>query len=306
LAWTATSDDLADAIRECAALPDAGSPTDAEIFRVADREIQTRFVPFMRSLRENYGVKTTEQALTVGTSDYRIPSAAQGGTLRFVTIVDSAGVERNLPQVPLQYDAKWNQNGTPIAFTTIDDKIRLFPSPDTANTLRMLYYRRPSKLVAVSSCFPVASKTSTQVVVTGTPSWTSGTPIDVVQANPHFAQVIDHNAATRSSSTFTIASSVATTDVAVGDYVCEHMTTCVVGLPAELYYALVSATAAQLLNSDGDNAGFAREMAQCERIMLNARDTLAPRVDGAPRTIVGLNSPLRSGGGRRRSSWDTA
>jgi hypothetical protein len=376
LAWTATSDDLADAIRECAAIPDAGTLTDAEIFRVADREIQTRFVPFMRSLRENYGVKTTEQTLTAGTADYRIPSDAQGGTLRLVTIVDSAGVERNLPQVPLQYDQRWSQNGTPVAFTTIDDKIRLFPTPDTANTLRMLYYRRPSRLVPLSECAEIVSATDTVARITyegylATQADT-GDPFDIVQAQPHFAVLVDGEAPAINAVSYsiTITSAVATAieisggsgwtptvgDVVVqgstvvtvtavslatiffvsasglsagaatayeptatftgldldalgvvaGDYVCRHMETCVVQLPAELYYALVSATAAQLLNSDGDQAGFMREMAQCERIMLNARDILAPRVDGAPRAVVSLNSPLRSGGGRRRSSWDTA
>lgn len=300
MTWTATSDDLADAVRERAALPDAGSPLDAEIFRVADNEIQTRFVPFIRSLRENYGLTSSDTTLTVGTADYRIPSDSQGGSLRYVQIVDSSGVETNLPQVPIQYDQFTNTNGVPKGFAIVNDKVRLFPTPDTANTLRLFYYRRPSKLVAVASCFPVASKTSTDVVVTGTPSWTSGTSIDVVQGVPHFAVLIDGNAATRSGSTFTVVNSASTADVATTDYVCEHMTTCVVQLPAELYYALVSATAAQLLNQDGDGAGFAREMAQCERIMAQAKALLAPRVDGAPQLIVGVNSPLRSG---RRRRW---
>jgi hypothetical protein len=305
LAWTATSDDFADAVRECAALPDAGSPTDAEIFRVADREIQTRFVPFLRTLRENYGVKTTTQTLTVGTAEYRIPSDAQGGTLRLVTIVDSAGVERNLPQVPLQYDERWNQNGRPVAFCVVDDKVRLFPAPDTAETLRMMYYRRPSKLVAVSSCRTITGKTSTTVTTNTTPSWSSGTPIDIVQGNPHFAVLVDGNAATYVTTTTTLVGGATTTDVTTSDYVCEHMTTCVVQLPAELYYALVSAASAQLLNSEGDQPGFMREMAQCERLMADARAILAPRVDGAPRVIVSSNSPLRGGRRRRGPTWDT-
>lgn len=303
MAWP-TTDDFADAVRECAALPDAGSPSDAEVFRAADREILTRFVPFLRTIRENYGVKTTTQALTVGTSDYRIPSDAQGATLRSLVLVKSDGTERNLTQLQIQDDERWSTNGVVRGFALIDDMVRLFPAPDTADTLRILYYRRPSKLVAVASCFPVASKTSTTVTVTGTPSWTSGTPIDIVQANPHFTQVVDNNAATRSGSVFTLVSSAPTTDVAVGDYACLHMETCVIGLPAELYYALVSATAAQLLNTDGDAQGFAREMAQCQRIMADARAILSPRIDGAPKFVFARNSPLRARH-RRTPTWDS-
>lgn len=377
MAWTATTDDFADAVRECAGLPDAGSPTDAELFRVADREIQTRFVPFMRSLREEYGVATTTQTLVVGTSDYRVPSDAQGGTLRLVTIVDSAGVERNLPQVPLQYDQKWSQNGTPVAFSMIGNKVRLFPTPDTAQTLRLLYYRRPSKLVPLSECAEILSVTSTvaQITYEGyvATQTDTGDPFDIVQAQPHFAALVDGEEPTIGADSYVIdILSAAGTSVSIdtgsgwtpavgdaiaqgsntvyvsfasgfptifnvtpgdvlttgaafayhatatfsgldldalgvvaGDYLCRHMETCVVTLPAELYYALISATAAQVLNTESDQAGFIREMTQCERIMQNARDILAPRVDGAPRVVIGLNNPMR-GGRRRGSTWNTA
>lgn len=305
MAWTATTDDLADAIRECAALPDAGTLADAEIFRVADREIQTRFVPFMREVREGYGLTYTSQTLTVGTADYRIPSDAQGGTIQSLVYVDSSGNERNLTRLTIQDDQEWSTNGSVRGYALYGDKIRLFPAPDTADTLRIWYYRRPSKLVAVASCVTVSSKTSTTLTTSGTPTWASGTPIDVVQANPHFAVVIDGNAATYVTTTTTLAGSATTTDVTVGDYVCEHMTSCVVGLPAELYYALVSATAAQLLNSDGDPQGFAREMAQCERLMRDARSILSPRADGSPRFIFPRNSPTRSRF-RRQPGWDVS
>jgi hypothetical protein len=295
VSWT--TDTLVDKIRRRASLPDAGTPTDQEILDVATEELLSRFVPFVRSCRENYGVKTTTQTLVVGTSDYRIPSDAQGATLRLVTLVDSAGNERDIDQVPIQYDQFSSTNGTPRGFCVIDDMVRLIPTPDRADTLRLLYYRRPSALVPVASCFPVASKTDTTVVVTGTPSWASGTPIDVVQALPHFTTLLDDNAATLATSTFTVADSASTSAVAVGDYVCLHMETCIPGIPAELHAALVSATAAQLLVEEGDAQGAAMEMSNAERIMNAARATLTPRVDGAPRLIVSSNSPLRS---RRR------
>lgn len=375
MAWTATTDDFADAVRECAALPDAGTLTDAEIFRVADREIQTRFVPFMRSLRENFWLTTTTETLTVGTSDYRIPGDAQGGTVRMVSIVDSSDVERNLEQVPIQADAVWSENGTPRWFAIVGNKIRLFPTPDTAETLRILYYRRPSKLVPVADCVTFISNTSgvLHVAYDDNDAISAMGDVDIVQAHPPFSLLVDgrdpslsipgnaininsvsnvdadHDAIVtvdpetiavgdtiiKSSVEYTVTSvqsvndfvvtptGISTgvgvfihatitpggeaSDAEVGDYISSHMETCVVQLPAELYYALVSATAAQILNTEGDSAGFAREMAQCERIMQQARAILAPRADGAPRVILGLNSPMRRGMNfRHRSGWDTA
>jgi hypothetical protein len=302
VSWTTNT--LVSQVLRRAALPSAGPPSDQEILDVATEEIRTRFVPFLREIREGYGLTSTTQTLTVGTADYRIPSDASGGAIHSLVYVDSAGNERNLTQLTVQDDQEWSTNGAVRGYALIGDKIRLFPAPDTADTLRILYHRRPSSLVPVNECFPVASKTSTTVTVTGTPSWTSGTPVDIVQYLPHFAQVVDNNAATRSSSTFTLASSAPTTDIVAGDYVCLHMETCVPGLPAELHAALVSATAAQLLVEDGDAQGAAMEMASCQRIMDAARATLSPRADGSPRFLIPRNSPTRSRL-RRQPGWDT-
>lgn len=295
VSWT--TDTLVSKVRRRANLPDGGSPSSQEILDVASEEILTRFVPFLRSLQENYGVTSTTQALTVGTAEYTIPSDAQGSTVRLVEYIDAAGVERVLPQLTLQDEQLWSTNGYVRGFVVVGNKVRLLPAPDRAETIRISYYRRTSALVPVSSCFPVANTTSTTVTVTGTPSWTSGTPIDIVQSLPHFAQLLDGNAATRSGSVFTVASSASTTDIVAGDYVCLHMETCIPGLPAELHAALVSATAAQLLSEDSDQAGFMREMAQCERIMAGAVKVLAPRADGAPSYVISRNAPLRN---RRR------
>jgi hypothetical protein len=303
VSWT--TDTLVSQVRRRAAVPDTGTPTAQEILDVATEEIRTRFVPFIREQREAFGLKTTTRTLTVGTADYRIPSDASGGAIHSLVYVKSDGTERNLVRLTVQDDREWSTNGTVRGYELIDGKVRLYPAPDTADTLRILYFRRPSALVPVSSCFPVASKTSTTVVVTGTPSWTSGTPIDVVQYLPHFDQVVDDNAATRSTSTFTLASSAPTTDIVAGDYVCLHMETCIPGIPAELHAALVSATAAQILVEEGDAQGAAMETANAQRIMDAARATLSPRADGSPRFLIPRNSPTRSRY-RRTAGWDVS
>jgi hypothetical protein len=222
VAWTATSDDLADAIRECAAIPDAGTVTDAEIFRVADREIQTRFVPFMRQVREGYGLTYTSQTLTVGTADYRIPSDAQGGTIQSLVYVDSSGNERNLTRLTIQDDQEWSTNGSVRGYALYGNKIRLFPAPDTADTLRIWYYRRPSKLVALSGAAEIVSIDDAVASITydGYLAVNSfyGEPLDIVQANPPFDLIVDGVDATLTGSQYaiTITSAIGTSTQIAG------------------------------------------------------------------------------------------
>jgi hypothetical protein len=309
VSWTTTT--LLAAVRREAQVPDSGSSTafghtDQEILDIATNEIQTRIVPFLRSCRENYLLRSTTQTLTVDTSDYRIPSDSQAAGIHSVIYLDANSLEHKLVQRPIQDDVGYVDSGVPRAFAVLDDKIRLFPTPDTANTIRILYYRRASALVPVASCYPVASKTSSTIVVTGTPDSTfNGTGIDVVQAKPHFSVLLDNNAATLSTSTFTVVSSASTADVAVGDYVALHMETCIPGVPAELWHALVTCVGARLLDEEGDAGGFARKMALAEATMQRARAILSPRVDGAPRFVVTRNSPLRGAARRGGRTWDT-
>jgi hypothetical protein len=369
-----TTDRLIERVRERANVPDAGAPSDSHILDVATIELHTRITPFLRSIREGYGLKTTTQALTVGTSDYRIPSDAQGDTIHSLVLVKSDGTERNLTRIEVQDDERWSTNGRVRGYCLIGSKIRLLPAPDTADTLRILYYRRMSELVPLSDCAAIVSIDDGVAGITydGYLAVNSfyGVPLDIVQAKPPFDLIVDDvdatltgaqyviditsaigtacqiaggsgwtpavgDVVTQGSNSVTVAtyngiptlftvtpgfvlttgaafaseSSVDfgdadTADAEAGDFICQHMTTCVPQIPAELHAALVSATAAQLLVEDGDAQGAAIESANATRIMEAARMVLSPRADGSPRFLVTRNSPTRNRR-RRQAGWDS-
>jgi hypothetical protein len=368
-----TTETFVEHVRRRANMPDAGSPTDQEILDVANAELATRFVPFLRETAEGYGLKTTTRTLTVGTADYRIPADAQGDAIHSLVLVKSDGTERNLRRLTIQDDEEWSTNGAVRGYCLIGSKIRLLPAPDAADTLRIVYYRRLSSLVPRSSCGEILSISGTDFVLDYSDYVAtqdrSGESFDLVQHEPPFDLVFDDTAATISATataiditfaaglaimidvgsgwsptvgdsisqgtvfvevTFVTSPTIFTvsetgllvgaasayeitgsfggaslSDASEGDFVCDHMTTCIPPIPAELHPALVSATAAQLLVEDGDAQGAAMETANAQRIMDAARATLSPRADGSPRFLIPRNSPTRSRL-RRQPGWDVS
>jgi hypothetical protein len=305
----ATTDVLVSRIRERAAVPDSGSSTafgstDQQILDLAHEIALTRLEPAIRSVRESYNVVQTDTALAAADSYVAIPRDAQASAVQFVCGLDSNSRTFPLTRSNVQEWVYLDPTATatqPCKYLVEGDRIHLWPKLSASGTsLRIRYFRRLSAFVPVSSCYPVASKTSTTIVVTGTPSggtW-SGTGIDVVQIKPPFRVLIDNDLATLSTSTFTIVGGSSTSEVTVGDYVCLHMETCVPGVPLEMHGCLASLTAAQLLSMEGDAEGARREQGAGERMLASALELLTPRVEEAPQYIINRSSPLRAG--RRR------
>jgi hypothetical protein len=190
-----TTDRLIERVRERANVPDAGAPGDSHILDVATIELHTRITPFLRSIREGYGLKTTTQALTVGTADYRIPSDAQGDTIHSLVLVKSDGTERNLTRLEVQDDEHASTNGRVRGYCLIGSKIRLLPAPDTADTLRILYYRRMSELVPTDECIevPFASDADgeIQIYYSDYDTIDADTEVDIVRGVPAFDLLSD-------------------------------------------------------------------------------------------------------------------
>jgi hypothetical protein len=291
-------------------VPDSGSSTafgstDQEILNLAYEVATTRLVPAIRGVRENYNATYADTALVAADSYVPVPRDAQASQVQHVQLLDSNG--RPLPLFRADM-GEWTYldptlTGRPSRFYIEGDRIHLWPKVAAAgDTLRVRYFRRLSSFVPVSSCFPVASKTSTTIVVTGSPGASfDETGIDVVQVEPPFRVLLDDNAANLVTSTFTVAGNASTSEVSVGDYVCLHMETCVPGIPAELHSVLVGMTAAALLRKEGFLQEYAAELADSERQLERVISMMEDRAEDAPRFIINRSSPLR--GGRRRASW---
>lgn len=305
---TWTTDTLVSRVRRLASLPSAtaGGPTDAELLDIAYEEMLSVFQPILRLTQESYATTTTDISITSGTSLYRIPRKAQGGTVRDVRLVKSDGRTYNLMELQPTDAPSFEPAGSTVAWCIEGDHIRLLPEPGSTMSgwsIRVWYYRRQSKLVPVSSCYDIASTTSTTIVVSSDPSYGSTTEFDVVFAGPQFDIVLDGATASWSTTTATFGGGEDLSELSVGDYVCAHMETCVPRLPEILHPALASSVAAQVLMEIGDRAGAAGQIQQRDRLVQASRTALDPRTDASPDFIINRGSVLRNSGNFGRSRW---
>jgi len=303
---TWNSDDLINAIKPAAQLPDAytGAFTSAELLQFANEEMDTRLAPLVRQAASEHWVKSATSALTVDQADYRIHWRAMAAGLRQVSIVDSNGNEYEpLPQIAPDLlgvhanagSVLWPQG---VAFAVRGDMITLAPAPSvTSGNLKQYFYLRRPRLVAATAVAAItAINTSTRVVTCsgGLPSaFTSSTPFDLTRAKaPHDTLGFDL-AATKSGNDLTFAATLPT-ELAVGDYVSLADQTYLIPLPAELFPLLVRAVVGRIHEALGDPRAKFNE-AKLELIEEKARTLIAPRVDGRSPRIVNRHSPLRGG-----------
>lgn len=299
MAWT--SDDLVADIRLRAQLPDAASDgafTDANLLSFADDEISTRIVPVLRDAREDYWIAQEDTACDGSTVDFPTPTRAQSNTLRDVLLVGSGGNEQSIPRVPSTQMWRYGTSGA-LRFAMLGDVVRLVgETPSSDYTLRLRYYRRPSKLVESTACAQVTSVTASDVEATAA-IFTTNDLVDLVEAVPPFRATGDSFTATVSGTTHSFVDSDAvavdpsTLGVAVGDWVCPEGQTCVVPLPTELFPLLSRLTVTAVLEAKGDRQGANSSWIVAERLLAELKGVVQPRVDGEAKRVINRNSPLR-------------
>ena len=264
-----TTDDLVASVRRRGQLPAAsadGKLTDADILALAFEEIETLIYPLVTSAREEYWVVASSTSIVANQENYRIPARATAAGLRDVLFQDSGGARYSLPYIDLAESWQWRSNSSTfwpqgMAFTLSDSEVVLLPTPTSAvGKVFFFFTRQHSRLVAVSACAKVTGISGAIYTCDTVPAtWSTSTPVDLLQAGPNFAALADDetpdSVTTGAAGNVTLGSAV--TDVAVGDYVALAGETCVIQILRELHPLLVSATLVRVLESIGDREGLA-------------------------------------------------
>lgn len=178
---------------------------DPRILRALNRLIDAYLMPFIMRARKNHFVTYKDQTLVSGTAAYPLPSAACGGKLRALHLVDSTGTPvGKLDEAPLEDVINFgagvfgsNPTGYPRKYYFRGNSVVLFPSPSgfpAGTTLRSYFPARPNALVLPTACvqisgFPAGAPAgSFRVGYTGTaPSgFVSNATCDLVQNTPGF------------------------------------------------------------------------------------------------------------------------
>lgn len=296
-----TADALLEEIRRGGSLPATASTgtADADLLAHADSEIRDTLVPLILGVMEEYYERIFDLTLTSGLAAYRIPKRAALSRINSVQLINTGAspsftLSRIEPKRALELSSV-PASGQPWAYYLEGSRIVLFPTPTATGTLRIRAMVRPGRLALLAATGSIAAtvvtgdaSTSFVLTITGH-SYTTATPVDVVAATPSFEYIAPDvtPTAVSAATTITLPGSAFSTDPAVGDYVVAPDTSPFVQLPIELHPALVELTVARVLRARGVMTEAGNHAQEAQRLVELGIKALTPRVDAAPRKIVG-------------------
>lgn len=261
--------------------------TDAEYLKLIDDELQTRLVPLIMSVRENYylvnkrytiqvtdvlgfgddnfGLLPFGSPIPISTSD--LLERAIGLITKDIWSVNSQGTfQQGIAQLSFQ-DIKNSAIANGYYFE--NSKIVFYPAQAFNNQqIRVFFFRKPNQLVPSTDCARIvfSNPTNSTIQVDTMPSsWVIGTRLDILRGKQGFDSVID-------SVTITgfVGSDIYLTEVPEGinsgDLVCPEGQACVAQIPVNAYPLLEQLGAIKILESLKDTVGMKNAMAQYERL----------------------------------------
>lgn len=293
MAWLA-SDFLAE-VRQAAAL--AASNTyapegqkDADILRLADRELQTALLPLMLGVREEWFVIKKSVAFTASVKRVRVPARSIAGRLRDVRCTIG---NVDTPLVRLQTtDKPWIQpqptTGPAYGYYLEGEWVVFLPPPQQGGTLDLYYLARPGRLTITPDDYRVITAVDAAGVpgATAFATWTycDGTKlVDFVRGSSGLGPLQQDVSAVETGATndeFTV-STEASGFIEVGDYITKPDLTPVVPLPVELHGALVARVTAALHRQNQKMPQADMEEGNARRIEDKAVQLLTKRVESA-------------------------
>jgi hypothetical protein len=318
MAWL-TSDLLAD-VRRSGMFPDSapGGVSDADILAQADKELQSRLLPLVLAVREEFYVQQTLQPIVGGQQFYRIPGRSIGNKLRDVLLQMSNNTLTSLPRIAPEQVAElaYQPGQYPWGYYLESDSVMLMPSPQSTNGAQLLmkYLLRPGSLVTHNDnhtphVVAVSTLNSTTTRITHTGSATFNTdaqlPLDIVSIKPPFRTVMISVTPTAYATgqidvpTASLPSDFTTANfgggAGFGAIISLAETTPVVQLPPELFNLLCQRTLCRLLQAVGDLESLQSAEAQAAAMERGALTLITNRTEGEPKKVMGrlLQYPRR-------------
>jgi hypothetical protein len=282
-----TTSDLLASVNRLAFIP-AGQVTfsNAEILAVADEETQTKIMPRLMAIREEFFVYPYTTAVTANKRLYPIPPRSIGGMVREVRLINAQGTYLDLERI--EPEAVQSQStGSPTQFYLEGESVALYPIPNSSSaTLEISFFIEQGRLVDVTESGVIGTIDTVNNIVTlaTIPStWATGQSFDFASSKGSQAYKGLDNTGTVSSNTIQFSSLPSTLEV--GDYVTIAETSVLVQLPRNMRAVLSQFTAARLL--EAQNQPGAEKMAETAVMSLEAGiRMLSPRVHGASRTMM--------------------
>lgn len=300
LPWSANS--LIADVRRSGMIPDstAAGYADSDILLQADKEMETRMVPLVLKVRQEYYVRYVDVSTVSGQASYRIPKRAAAQRVREVAMYrlnQFYNLARMEPEQVIR-NQPVNQLGVPYGFKMQSNSVVLVPTPGSGSgTLRIFYYLRPGRLVlesaaqqitAVEVDAPVAGQT--RFTMTSTTGLTTG-PLDfITNASGAECVAIDVPVVSSTGTKIVVASSYfdpAPSSSMVGDWITVADTSPLMQLPAELQGVFAQRVLCRMLQSGGDLQGLRAAEDNAKKMEDEALTLIQTRTDGNPSKMIG-------------------
>jgi len=304
-----TTDELLESIKISGVVPaNQQLLTDLRILSLCNEEVESKIVPKIQALNQDYFVTAETVPLVAYQSVVNIPTRAIGRTLRDIKVIDRGGITRNLKLIQLENAELYRYDAEPGSFYFQGDKVILNPAaPYGVTASLVLYYlQRPGRLVPTSFCSRITgvatdNETFTTFTVDQVPAgFTSNAVCDFIEGNSGNS-TLDKDKAITDISGAQITFGVVDPLVKIGDYIAPQYCSPVLQFPEDAFSYLVCLAGVRCLRALGDVEGAESLGKEIKEKREDFETLLAPRISGETIKIVNPNGLLRGmGRGRGR------
>lgn len=294
--------------------------TTADFLRLINETVRSKFVPLLKRTREDYLITRETLTLTAGRDKYPLPKRAAAEALKAIQY-EAGDVWPPLDRVTedTAHEHVGNTSaGAPCAFYLQDDSAVFVPVPAGGESIRFLYYFRPSRVVEADEVGEITAidTTTGQVTVkawdedagafsstTPPATFTTSATFDFVKGSPGFrCRAINLASSGVASNVLTFAAADLPAGLEVGDFVCIAGETPIAQLPAELHPVLAHEVSRVLLEAKGDDKAKAAKETVKEMVT-DAESMIQNRVQSAPKYVMNRNAPGHRPGLWRSGWW---
>lgn len=261
------------------------------LLAIANTELETCVLKQILSTSENYYL-TFEEFELVEDNTYSIPTRAIGAALVKVQLFNGTTIyEIARTEISQQFSTIASPSGN-FSFFIQGNYIILRPNPQVG-TLRLWYLMHPNRMVETNAAAQVSAINGNTVTVSSIPStFTTATPMDMIQDQPHFNWISIDQTPTNISG-LDITFDAVSSDLRVGDWLALAGQTPVPQIPVEFRPLVAQRVVVKYYESqnylDKMKAAQAKlkEMEDAVFMLINPRISEEPKRLIAGRNIIG-------------------
>jgi hypothetical protein len=296
-----TSDEVIASIKKRGLIPTSQLTFQTSDFlRFINEEIRINISPMLMAARENFFLKSLEDTLVAGQTNYDIAERAIGMKLKNLYYIGSNSQPYRLNMIDVDeivdYEVE-SRTGNPEQFYFLDNQVVVLPTPSSGivGSLRQYYYERRNEVVSTTDCGLISAiNTVTKTVtVNAVPTgFAVGTDCDFVKAKPGFQNLSIDEAITAISSTDLTFAALPST-LQVGDYVCEAQQSPIPQIPIEVFPLLSQRVVIRCLRSLNDKRGADDAKEDLKEMAQSIIELVAVRAEDQAKKIVSYNNILK-------------